>query len=89
MPRFSWAPVEYEKTPLYYRLEIWNPAITKRAYASKFEKNMFTHTIPIGTLKAGETYKWRVQAVDSYNWERVQNRTNSEWRTFKVAETSE
>ena len=89
MPRFSWGPVEYEKAPVYYRLEIWNPAITERAYASKFEKNMLSHTIPIGTLKAGETYKWRVQVVDSYNWERVENRTNSEWRTFKVAETSE
>jgi hypothetical protein len=89
MPRFSWGSVEYEKAPVYYRLEIWNPAITERAYASKFEKNMLTHTIPVGTLKAGETYKWRVQAVDSYNWERVDNRTNSEWRTFKVAETLE
>ena len=89
MPRFSWGPVEYEKAPVYYRLEIWNPAISERAYASKFEKNMLSHTIPIGTLKAGETYKWRVQAVDSYNWERVDNRTNSEWMTFKVAETLE
>jgi imidazolonepropionase-like amidohydrolase len=89
MPRFSWGSVEYEKAPVYSRLEIWNPAITERAYASKFEKNMLTHTIPVGTLKAGETYKWRVQAVDSYNWERVDNRTNSEWRTFKVAETLE
>ena len=89
LPRFSWGPVEYEKAPVYYRLEIWNPAISERAYASKFEKNMLSHTIPIGTLKAGETYKWRVQAVDSYNWERVDNRTNSEWMTFKVAETLE
>jgi hypothetical protein len=89
MPRFSWGPVEYEKAPVYYRLEIWNPAITERAYASKFEKNMLTLAIPIGTLKAGETYKWRVQVTDSFNWERGQNRTNSEWRTFKVAETLE
>ena len=89
MPRFSWEPVEYEKAPVYYRLEIWNPAISERAYASKFEKNMLSHTIPIGTLKAGETYKWRVQVTDSYNWERGQNRTNSEWMTFKVAETLE
>ena len=89
MPRFSWGPVEYEKAPVYYRLEIWNPAITERAYASKFEKNMLTHTIPVGTLKAGETYKWRVQVVDSYNWERVENRTNSEWRAITVAQELE
>jgi hypothetical protein len=50
---------------------------------------MLVHTIPIGALKAGETYKWRVQVTDSYNWERGQNRTNSEWMTFKVAETLE
>ena len=89
MPRFSWGSVEYEKAPVYYRLEIWNPAITERAYASKFEKNMLAHTIPVGTLKAGETYKWRVQVVDSYNWERVENRTNSEWRTITVAQELE
>ena len=89
MPRLSWGPVEYEKTPLYYRLEIWNPAITERAYASKFEKNMLSHTIPVGTLKAGETYKWRVRVTDSYNWERVQNRTHSEWQTITVAQELE
>jgi len=89
MPRLSWVPVEYEKTPLYYRLEIWNPAITERAYASKFEKNMLSHTIPVGTLKAGETYKWRVRVADSYNWERVQNRAHSEWQTITVAQELE
>jgi hypothetical protein len=89
MPRFSWGPVEYEKAPVYYRLEIWNPAITERAYASKFEKNMLSHTIPIGTLKAGETYKWRVQVTDSFNWERGQNRTNSEWMIITVAQELE
>jgi hypothetical protein len=88
-PGFSWAPVEYKKAPLYYRLEIWNPAITERAYASKFEKNMQSHTIPIGTLKAGESYIWRVRVADSYNWERVQNRTNSEWQTITVAQELE
>jgi imidazolonepropionase-like amidohydrolase len=89
MPRFSWGPVDYEKAPVYYRLEIWNPAITERAYASKFEKNMFAHTIPLGTLKVGETYKWRLQVADSYNWERGQNRTNSEWLTITVAKELE
>jgi hypothetical protein len=89
MPRLSWGPVEYEKTPLYYRLEIWNPAITERTYASKFEKNMLSHTIPVGTLKAGETYKWRVRVADSCNWERVQNRAHSEWQTITVAQELE
>ena len=89
MPSFSWRPVEYEKAPVYYRVEIWNPAITERTYASKYEKNMLAHTIPVGILKAGETYKWRVQAVDSYNWERVENRSNSEWLTITVAQELE
>jgi hypothetical protein len=85
-PTFSWKPVEYNKTPVYYRLEIWNPAITERAYASEFGKNVLSHTIPIGTLKASETYKWRVQVTDSYSWERGQNRTNSEWQNITVAQ---
>jgi hypothetical protein len=88
-PGFSWKPVEYDKTPVYYRLEIWNSAITERAYASKFEKNMLAHIIPSGTLKAGETYIWRVRVADSYNWERTQNRTNSEWQTITVAQELE
>jgi len=50
---------------------------------------MLAHTIPSGTLKAGEKYKWRVRAADSYNWERVQNRTNSEWKTITMAENLE
>jgi hypothetical protein len=81
---FSWKPVEYDKTPVYYRMEIWNPAITERAYASRFEKNMLSHTAPAGTLSAGETYVWRVRVVDGYNWERAQNRTNSKWQTITV-----
>jgi hypothetical protein len=50
---------------------------------------MLSHTIPIGTLKAGETYKWRVQVTDSFNWERGQNRTNSEWMIITVAQELE
>jgi hypothetical protein len=65
-------------------MEIWNPAITERAYASRFEKNMLSHTAPAGTLSAGETYVWRVRVVDGYNWERAQNRTNSKWQTITV-----
>ena len=88
-PRLSWAPVEYENAPVYYRLEIWNQAISERAFTSKFEKNMLTHSIPVGTLKAGETYKWRVRVADSCNWERVQNRANSEWKKITMAEKLE
>jgi hypothetical protein len=84
-PVFSWKPVKYEDVPVYYRIEIWNPEITERAYASQFEKNMFSHTLPAGTLKAGETYIWRVRVADSYNWERAQNRTHSAWQTITIA----
>ena len=85
-PTFFWKPIEYNKTLVYYRLEIWNQAITERAYASEFGKNVRSHTIPIGTLKASETYKWRVQVTDSYSWGRGQNRTNSEWQTITMAQ---
>ena len=88
-PVFSWKPIIYEKAPVYYRMEIWNPAITERAYASQFEKNMLSHTLPAGTLKAGETYIWRMRVADSYNWERTQNRTNSKWQTITVAQELE
>jgi hypothetical protein len=84
-PEFSWKAVEYEKSPLYYRIEIWNPEITERAYASRFEKNMLSHTIPAGKLKAGKIYRWRVRVADGYNWERVQNLSHSEWQTIAVA----
>jgi hypothetical protein len=84
-PAFSWNPVEYNKDKIYYRIEIWNPEITERAYASQFEKNMLSHTLPAGTLKAGETYIWRVRVTDSYSWERGQNRTNSAWQTITIA----
>jgi hypothetical protein len=89
MPRFSWGPVEYEKAPVYYRLEIWNPAISERVYTSKWEKNMLVHTIPIGALKAGETYKWRVRVADSYKWQRVQNLNNSKWKAITMAQNLE
>jgi hypothetical protein len=84
-PKFSWKPVEYNQTPVYYRFEIWNPTITVRAYASQFDKSMLSHTIPAGALKAGQKYIWRVRAADSYSWERAQNRAHSEWQTITVA----
>ena len=84
-PTFSWNPVVYNKAPIYYRIEIWNPEITERAYASQYEKDMLSHTLPAGTLKAGATYIWRVRVSDSYNWARAQNRTNSEWQTISIA----
>jgi imidazolonepropionase-like amidohydrolase len=84
-PTFSWNPVEYNEAPVYYRIEIWNPEITERAYSSGFEKNMLSYTLPASTLKAGKTYKWRVRVTDSHNWERSQNRSNSEWQTITIA----
>ncbi|MBW2412617.1 MAG: amidohydrolase family protein [Deltaproteobacteria bacterium] len=89
IPTFSWNPVEYHKAPVYYRIEIWNPEITERAYSSHFEKNMLSHTLPAGTLKPGKNYKWRVRVTDSYNWERSQNRANGAWQTITIAQELE
>jgi hypothetical protein len=86
---FSWGAVEYPDAPIYYRLEIWNPSLTERAFASKFAKNMFSYTVPTGKLQPGRTYIWRVLVFDSNSWDTCQNRSSGEWQTIMMAEKLE
>ena len=88
-PTFSWGAVEYPDAPVYYRLEIWSPGWTERAFVSKIDKNMFSYTVPPGKLQPGRTYIWRVVVFDSASWETYQNRCSGTWQTITMAEKLE
>jgi hypothetical protein len=87
-PTFSWAPVEYPNTEIYYRLIIENPS-RKRIFSTGRVQGMLSYTVPAGILKPGRTYQWRVRAIDSDDWIEIQNRSLSKWQTFTMAGTTE
>ncbi|RLD68230.1 MAG: hypothetical protein DRI98_12050 [Bacteroidetes bacterium] len=82
-PLFSWAPVDYNETTMYYRLTIYNMS-DERVWASDWEREWYSCVVPDGILVPGEQYQWRIRATDSSEWEDVQNRSNSEWLTFTM-----
>jgi hypothetical protein len=47
---------------------------------------MLSYTVPADFLKPGRTYQWRVRAMDSAEWAEMQNRTDSPWLRFTMAE---
>jgi hypothetical protein len=47
---------------------------------------MLSYTVPADFLKPGRTYQWRVRAMDSAEWTEMQNRTDSPWLRFTMAE---
>jgi hypothetical protein len=49
---------------------------------------MLSYTVPVGILKPGRSYQWRVRALDSDDWIEIQNRSLSKWRTFTMAGTT-
>lgn len=86
-PSFSWQPVaSAENFPIYYRLEI-NDGSGNRVYASNHVFGMTSHTVPLGILQAGQSYRWRVRAVDASDGNLMQNRSHSEWQHFTMADT--
>lgn len=86
-PSFSWKPVaSAENFPIYYRLEI-NDDSGNRVYASSHVFGMTSHTVPLGILQAGQSYRWRVRAVDASDGNLMQNRSHSEWQHFTMADT--
>jgi hypothetical protein len=85
-PTFSWEPIEFSDIPIFYRLEILEAHSEKRAYATGRIRNMLSHKVPNGNLKPGQTYRWRVWAMDSQDGLEVQNRSNSNWKTITMAE---
>jgi hypothetical protein len=84
-PTFSWAPVEYPDGEIYYRLVIEDLA-GKRIYGTGRVQNMLSHTVPEDILKPGQTYRWRVRAMDSEDWVEMQNRSDSQWLSFTLAD---
>ncbi len=87
-PSFSWGPVVYPDTPIYYRLDIiTNAPGYNRVFASGRELGMLSCTVPQGILIPGETYKWRVRVLDNSDWKKIQNRSNIDWQTFTMAPT--
>jgi hypothetical protein len=87
-PTFSWGPVEYPNTEIYYRLIIESPS-RKRVFSTNRVQGMLSYKVPAGILKLGRTYRWRVRAIDSDDWIEIQNRSLSEWQTFTMAGTTE
>lgn len=88
-PTLFWEPIDYPDVPIYYRLEIWNPSMTERAFNTNYFIDRFSYTVPAGILKPGHTYIWRVRVADHRDWHQVQNRTNSDWKTMTMAERLE
>jgi len=87
-PEFSWAAVEYPDLDIYYRLIIEEPS-GRRVYSTGRISNMLSHKVSDGVLKPGKTYLWMVRVLDSPDWLEIQNRSESEWLTFKMAEVLE
>jgi imidazolonepropionase-like amidohydrolase len=85
-PTFSWSPVIYPEGELCYRLVI-NDLTGRRIYGSGRVQNMLSHTVSDGILKPGQTYHYRVRVMDSEDWVEMQNRSESHWLTFTMAET--
>ena len=87
-PIFSWAPVEYPAGEIYYRLVI-DDLTGKRIYGTGRAQNMLSHTVPEDILKPGQTYRWRVRAMDSEDWVEMQNRSESQGLIFTMSDKLE
>jgi len=86
-PIFTWQPVDYpEDIAIFYRLEIYDDLTGNRVFASKRRHNFHFLTLPAGILNTNGTYRWRVRVVDDKEWAKVQNRSNSAWSYFTVAD---
>ena len=83
-PIFSWDAVDFDNA--CYRLEI-NDQDGNRVYATGYVQGMLSTVVPIGKLQPGQTYFWRVRITDDENWKDIQNRANSEWVEFTMADT--
>jgi CubicO group peptidase (beta-lactamase class C family) len=82
MPSFTWNAVE-AGIPLYYRLEIMDMQ-NNSIYRTNYGEDVLFIRLPPDLLKVGQTYRWRVRAVDGANWISLNNRSNSQWSHFSV-----
>jgi hypothetical protein len=83
-PTFSWQLVDFSESPIYYRLKIYDDN-NYRIFTSPRTLNMSSLTIPADILSYGKTYTWSVQATDGGEWLEVQNRSESELKTFNTS----
>jgi beta propeller repeat protein len=72
-PTFEWEEVP-SPNPVYYRIEII-PEAGGNWFLSPFEKDMLSYTVPHWYLQAGEAYRWRVSAFDSFDHKISQGRS--------------
>ncbi|CAB1084475.1 hypothetical protein D1AOALGA4SA_11995 [Olavius algarvensis Delta 1 endosymbiont] len=87
-PVFTWQPVDYpEDIAIFYRIEIYDDLTGERVFASQRRHNFHFLTLPDGILNPNGTYRWRVRVIDNNEWVKVQNRSNSPWSYFTVADT--
>ena len=84
-PTFTWAPVKYADGPIYYRLII-EDLTGFRVLETGRLPDMISHTVPEGTLKPGQIYRYKVRVMDNSGWVDIQNRSDSDWVTIKMAE---
>ena len=83
-PTFSWQLLDFSESPIYYRLKIYDKN-DYRIFTSPRTLDLSSLTIPAGILSHGQTYTWRVQATDGDEWLEVQNRSESELKTFHTS----
>ena len=85
-PIFRQTLVEFPNTPLFYRLRIVD-LDGNIIFNGPRTFGLRAAALPEGILTPGQTYRYRFQVTDHDNWVHVQNRTNSAWVTFTMADT--
>jgi len=83
-PGFEWDAFDYAGQSLYYRIQV-RPQSGAAWYQSPREKDTTSWTLPHGFCVPGETYLWRINAFDDSDFQKAQNRVNTDWREFTMA----
>lgn len=88
-PIFSWGAVKAPDTPLYFLFQIQDTALNTEVFRINRTQNVFSSTIPDGVLIPGRSYRWRIRISDDGHWIKEQNRTQTGWRNFTMADLLE
>jgi CubicO group peptidase (beta-lactamase class C family) len=56
-------------------------------FRTGYVKDMFSTRLPPNLLKGGQTYHWRVRAVDGANWIELNNRSHNQWQAVTASPT--
>lgn len=84
-PNFSWKKFNDDGT-VFYQVEI-RDANRQHVYRTSYVQEMESVRLPAEILRAKSTYQWRVRAADGANWHSLNNRSQSQWVSFKTSET--